>query len=310
MPEDIAQLSNLQLEYNRCFPEVSIIPGEVYCSPGFEDGKNIFCAFDSHNKLVGFAPIFPVPVLEDSSFDSIPHIFWTNILVDTKSPGSSSIKESLLEKITKRAMEIKETLPKRKTKLCFNFFSTEQPSIDFVLSKGFTHSESIYKMSRCLHEPIPLLYSPKNIAIRKWKMITEEEQDTYIQSYNEAFPEKPSNIAELKYFMAFDLWANGTTISAFIHDKLIGSVMVYWDENRNLNSDIKNAFSEQIFVIPKFRGRGIASYLIRQALIYLMEKGMDEVHLEVKANNSNALKIYNNLGYKVKNEQLIHEKFV
>jgi hypothetical protein len=38
-PEDIPQVMTLQQEYQRCYPQASVIPGEVYLSPGFDDGR-------------------------------------------------------------------------------------------------------------------------------------------------------------------------------------------------------------------------------------------------------------------------------
>jgi len=310
IPEYIPQLNNLQIEYNRLFPQSNIVPEEIYCSPGYEHGKNIFCVFDLHDRMVGFAPVFPVSVSEEGGFNTLPHIIWTNILTEMKSPDLLLIREILMEKIINRAVEIKKTLPEREAKLCFCYFSTEQPNIDFVSSKGFTNLETIYTMSRCLQQPITDLPMPENIEVKDWKMPTEDEQREYINSYNRAFPGKPWNIDELKYFMTSNFWTVGTTKSAFSGGKLTGSVMVYWDEDANLKSDKKTAFTEQIFVLPEYRNKGIASYLINKALLHLKIKGIDKVFLEVKTNNLSALSIYIKLGYKVVKEQLIMEKLI
>ena len=45
-PKDIPQVMALQGEYQEAYPFAAIIPGETYLSAGFENGKNIFCAFD------------------------------------------------------------------------------------------------------------------------------------------------------------------------------------------------------------------------------------------------------------------------
>ena len=43
--EDIPQVMALQQAYQQVYPQATVIPGEVYLSPGFAEGENIFCNF-------------------------------------------------------------------------------------------------------------------------------------------------------------------------------------------------------------------------------------------------------------------------
>ena len=51
---------DLQKSYAEIYPDARVIPGELYLSPGFESGQNVFCAFDEGGKLSGYAPLYPV----------------------------------------------------------------------------------------------------------------------------------------------------------------------------------------------------------------------------------------------------------
>ena len=65
----------VQQAYQQVYPNASVILGEVYLSSGFEDGRNIFCAFDENEVLQGYAPLFP-----DLTADpKIPHTLWAEV---------------------------------------------------------------------------------------------------------------------------------------------------------------------------------------------------------------------------------------
>lgn len=45
-PSHLAAIRELQMAYSAVYPAAPIIPGEVYLSPAYEDGKNLFSAID------------------------------------------------------------------------------------------------------------------------------------------------------------------------------------------------------------------------------------------------------------------------
>ncbi|WP_052675791.1 GNAT family N-acetyltransferase [Paenibacillus sp. IHBB 10380] len=254
--------------------------------------------------LDGYASIYPVMVADSN--DSAENVLWVEIKFNPLTADSNELRETLFLHLMKRASEIKENALHKSTKMCFTFFPSEQKSSEYVLANSFIVNEGIYHMARNLDQPIELCPSPGKIEVIEWKMKEDKEIDEYVQAYNEAFPEKPWNIEGLKHFMLSDLWAVGTTLSAFENGQLIGSVMLYWDDEKNKNEEKNSAFTEQIFVLPEWRGKGIATYLISKGLDYLAGKGMNEALLELRANNEHALNIYKMLGYKVtKSEKII-----
>jgi GNAT superfamily N-acetyltransferase len=54
---------------------------------------------------------------------------------------------------------------------------------------------------------------------------------------------------------------------------------------------------EELYVVPEYRGKGIASTLMQKMEIFLKEKGCDYIFVGVHAFNQNAHELYKHLGY-------------
>ncbi|HEY8349100.1 MAG TPA: hypothetical protein PK767_09220 [Clostridiales bacterium] len=54
-PEDIGRISELDRKYKKVFPDSAEVQAELYNSPEFEGGRDVFCAFDETGALVGYA---------------------------------------------------------------------------------------------------------------------------------------------------------------------------------------------------------------------------------------------------------------
>jgi ribosomal protein S18 acetylase RimI-like enzyme len=94
----------------------------------------------------------------------------------------------------------------------------------------------------------------------------------------------------------------GTTCAAFGGDRLVGNVLVYWDPHQT--GERRMGYTEEIFTLAPWRGRGIARCLIVRGLEYLRAHGLHEAHLQVRATNEGALGLYTSLGYRVITETL------
>lgn len=292
----LAAISELQTAYSAVYPDAPIIPGEVYLSPSFEDGRNVFCAIDESGQLLGYAPLYPV-LMRDSS--NLPHTLWTEIKVHPKFDAPNEIKDCILEQILIRAREVTNEFPGHPIHLTFQYFPSETASVEYVLSKGCQHTESVFTMRRNLSCEIPDPASIENVVMRQWKMESEAEQQMYMQVRNQCFPEAPIALGEWQYFMLSPMWAVGTTFAAFQDAQLVGNAAVFWNEAENAQSGRKVGYTEFIFVHPEWRGKNIARALITHGLKYLKKNGLNEAHLEVKAQNQNALRLYQGLGFEV-----------
>lgn len=296
---DIAYVTELQKAYTKVYADAPIIPGEVYLSPGFENGQNVFCAFDAKGNLLGYAPLYPVLMRDQSD---LPHTLWTEIKVHPKQEGPNELKDQLFERLLARTRELARDFPEHPIHLTFQYFPSETASIDYVTAKGGQHTESVFTMQRDLVREIQSLPPLEDVQIRPWRMESEAEQLAYVTARNECFPEAPIELAEWQYFMQSPQWSVGTTFAAFHRNQLVGNVTVFWDEADNQKSGRKIGFTEYIFVLPAWRGKNIAHQLITAGLQHLKEHGLDEAHLEVRAKNEDALRLYADLGYKVLRE--------
>lgn len=292
-------IAELQTAYSAIYPDAPVIPGEVYLSPAYEAGRNIFCALDEEGQLLGYAPLYPVLMRASSD---LPHTLWTEIKVHPKVDAPSAIKDCILEQLLLRARELAGEFPGHPVHLTFQYFPSEAASIEYVISKGCKHTESVFTMRRDLSQEIPTTACVEDIVFRSWKMESEAEQQMYVDVRNQCFPEAPIALGEWQYFMMSPMWAVGTTYAAFYGEKLVGNTTVFWNEAENAQTGRKIGYTEYIFVHPDWRGRNIARELITLGLKHLKEHGLEEAHLEVKALNQNALRLYQGLGFEVVRE--------
>jgi ribosomal protein S18 acetylase RimI-like enzyme len=305
VPADAPRLGELFRRYREQWPVTRMREIEFYLShPAFEQGKNIFCAFDPPGNMLGSGLIFPVLVQDDAPAGKAHHL-WLMIVADPRSSRQTYIKNLLFARILARAKEIKKGLAAghRELLLGASLFSSELDMIHYFVKKQFVHNDSVYIMHRDLREPVPRLPQPPGVTVKEWRIETEEDQQKYLKAENAAFPHAPKNPEGLRHFLRSSIWnGGGTSFSAFADNgEVVGSVMVYG----NPHAGRRVAFTEDIFVLPPWQRRGIASYLIRQGLAYLQRQGVRLASLEVRSRNDNALNIYKRLGYKVVHKQLL-----
>ena len=297
-PKDIPQVMALQGAYQEAYPFAATIPGETYLSAGFENGKNIFCAFDEGGALQGYAPLFPNLVAEPE----LPHTIWAEVKINPGLPARWELKDALFARVMSRAKQITQAFPDSRTNLTFQYHPSEIFSIEYLLSRGGCYTESAYRMLRDLAQPIPSLPPPENITVRRWRMESKTEQRAYVRARNEAFPEAPVTLADWQYFLSSPAWQAGIAIAAFDGGEVAGSMLVYGDEALSRRTGKKAGVTEYIFVRKKWRRRGIAAYLITQGLQYLKEHDREAAYLEVRLANHAALELYHRLGYQVVDE--------
>ena len=84
---------------------------------------------------------------------------------------------------------------------------------------------------------------------------------------------------------------NRRTWLAYANDEVIGKMHVRYDG--------KNAFIHDFCVIPEHQLKGYGSAILHKTLQYLTEHKKNLVYLDLKAENKNALKLYEKCGFKV-----------
>ena len=302
-PGDIPAIVALQERYALSCPGATIIPAEVYGAPAFAGGRNIAGALAPDGRLLGYAPLYPALAAADPR---VPRVVWAEIRVDPALAEPDPIRNRLFNHMMTRLQEIAAETPGRACDLTFQYLPTEIESIAYVTSRGAAYTESIFRMRRVLSRPIPRASPPAGIRVCPWRMPDKLDQVRYIQARNEAFPDEPVALADWQYFLSSPQWATGTAIAAFSGEDLIGSVTVYWDEGDNKRNGRTAGYTENIFVRPAWRGRGIARSLVRAAMVYLRKHDLADALLEVRAHNREALRLYYSLGFDVAQETRLY----
>jgi ribosomal protein S18 acetylase RimI-like enzyme len=306
-PADGPAVFSLQLAYAACFPGATIILPEVYLSPGFNGGEHVLCALDGE-RLVAYAPLF-LQVVEDGPAD-LPHIAWVEVKALPDLPEIEPVKDALLDQALVRLRERMAGLPPRPVRLTFEYAAGEDAAAAFVLARGFDYLESAFHMRRDLSQTIPEPRAAPEISIRRWRMESEAEQRAYVAARTACFPEAPLPLADWQYYMRSPYWAEGTMIAAFAGDRLVGGVNVYSIPDESAAAEIPFGYTEDIFVLPEYRGKGAAHAMIAEGMRFLKERGFSEARLAVRAKNEQALPLYRGLGYAVHSESRYYAKHI
>jgi len=306
-PSQIDNLAAFLSRYLKTYPDAKLQSAELYTyHPAVENGLNVFLALDLQGQVRGFAPLFPAPVTEESGPND-PHQIWTILLADPEAEEDLPIRELLLGKVMERANSIAAGFPfSRRTRLASDMMASQRADIDFLKQHGFEHYEGMYVMQRSTDDPVPDLILPAGLTLRFWKIESEAECQQYLRSFNKAFPEDPKSLEALKFLLDSDMWqAGGTAVAAFdLQDELVASILVYPDESRTYG------ITDDVFVLPAWRGRGIAKTLIAKGLQHLHTHGYAQVILEVKQHNLPAVSVYQAMGYKIINQEVYLGRFL
>jgi GNAT superfamily N-acetyltransferase len=260
--------------------------------------------------------VFAAPVGEDSSpsngAPSDPHHIWTVLLADPEAGDRLSIHQLLLEHVLARASNMAASFPSyrrdlglvRRTRLASDMMASQRGDIAFLEQNGFECYDGMYVMQCPPGKPIPEISLPAGLAVRRWTLGSQSEQEQYLHAYNQGFPGSPKTLETLRFLLDSPLWANGTAISVFTPaNDLIASILVYPAEQGF-------GLTDDVFVLPAWRGRGIARFLIGEGLKFFQERTISDVRLEVKQSNHPAVGVYSSMGYETINEEVFLGRFL
>ena len=144
-------------------------------------------------------------------------------------------------------------------------------------------------MKRDLTEEIKPCACSADFRIVNWKMKTDEEVKCYVQTDAKCNNGAAWNIDTVSWMRYAPEWA---TFAAFSGDEFLGGVMTF------LITEERSA-TENIFVLPEWRRKGVAKAFITEALKYLKEKGKTMATLCTDGDNKPAINLYKSLGYRM-----------
>jgi ribosomal protein S18 acetylase RimI-like enzyme len=288
----LPQIMALQLAYQKVYPKAVVIPGEVYLSPFLDQGKNMVCAFDETGTMRGYTGVN----IYISGNPAVPHTLWSIIKVDPSSANKKALQDILFEKSKEKCHELLHDYPGRPARLQFQHYTGEEDIIAFLKSKGCTYLESAFHMICNLSNLVKEFPTPDNLV---FKCMEDEpaQKQVYLNAHNESFPNRVYAPKDFQFFLTKQVGDTGRVFLAWENEQVAGGVTVYIDEELNKRMGLRVGQIEDVFVYESYRHRGIAAYLMSFGLKYLREIGLRYGHLEVRANNPNALKLYKKTGF-------------
>ena len=297
---DAPRLAQIQARCVAICPDTGRFPPAFWDRPSFENGQNIFCAVDQQDGLLGYAAISPSYI--SRHLDA--RVLWLDLRADPGRADAGAIKDVLFERALARAHELAGQRPEERAALSATYFAEGQASIEYLRDKGFAHYQSCYTLRRDLAEPVPDLPMPAGVEVRPWRMESEAEQQAYLEAYDAAFGDEGKTLLDLQHFMRSEYWSVGTTFTAFAAPqdaggRVVGSVAIWYRPGSKWAGK-----TEAVFVIPQWRRRGIARYLLKEGMLYLKARGLAYAELEMDSANTPAMALYESLGYRVYKDEV------
>jgi ribosomal protein S18 acetylase RimI-like enzyme len=290
--EALPQIMALQLAYQKVYPKAVVIPGEVYLSPFLDHGKNMVCAFDDTGTMKGYTGV-NIYVSENPT---IPHTLWSIIKVDPSLADKKTLQDILFVKTQEKCQELLAPYHGHPARLQFQHYTGEADIMAFLKSKGCSYLESAFHM---ICDLVGMIKEFPTSDYLVFKCLEDEpaQKQAYLNAHNESFLNRVYTPEDFQFFLNKQVGDNGRVFLAWDKDRVVGGVTVYIDESFNKRTGFSVGQVEDVFVSESYRHHGIAAYLITLGLKYMKEIGLRFGHLEVRANNPNALRLYKKTGF-------------
>lgn len=179
-------------------------------------------------------------------------------------------------------------------------------------SEGYRLIWHLLEMVRPDLEDVPDAPLPDGLSVRE---ITESDHRKVWEASREAFSGQPWSSEELWDEAHYRQWLESPEFNpelwqiAWDGDEVAGSVQNYIDPEENETFGRKRGHTERVFVIPSWRGKGVAKALLARSLRLLKEKGMTEATLDTEeANVHEAYKVYQKMGFQTVTQFSFFEK--
>ena len=135
----------------------------------------------------------------------------------------------------------------------------------------------------------------------KIKTTTEEQLYFHMVECNNCFYPPLDERVNIRDYSK-KLFDKSTTFEAWVENKLVGCVAVYFNTENNY------AYISNVSVVKEYMGFGIASVLLKNCIQQTKTYQLNQIILEVNKQNIPAINLYKKLDFKqfdIKNELLI-----
>lgn len=265
----------------------------AYRYKGDFKAANIFCAVNPENEILGVADLEPhiswTPIDKDCQDSDYIYRLCVNIRMNPAYPENKELCSCLMNALLTRAEEIKKDYPEKKIRIIKYISTDRNEEMDFFISKGFVAYRISLVMKRDLTEEIIPYPCSSDFRIVNWKLETEEELKCYVETDAKCSNGAAWNIDTVSWMRYGPEWA---TFAAFSGNEFLGGVMTFFITD-------EESATENIFVLPEWRRKGVAKAFITEALQYLQKNGKTMATLCVDGDNKPAINLYKSLGYRM-----------
>ncbi|MGG0816053.1 GNAT family N-acetyltransferase [Paenibacillus alvei] len=292
------QIRNFQQEdmplLGELYRSVTSRPNAIFWWVGEETNWcNVVCAFE-HGKMVAKGQVSIINIVPSGRSSENKHCIYVNIKAVRDHENDYDLFDRIYEQLYARAVELKTSLPiEYGTRLCVGNDSSEEANNQFFLQRGFRHLLSLFRMQRGLDSPVPEQNLPESYQFSRWNLDTPDAARAYLDIDTEIWPDNPLGLERLIHYQKNPLWASMVVRQG---DTVVAGLLI-WKEDDYAQID-------NVFVREKWRGQGLAKYLLAQALQYAKFHDIPRASLEVLTDNRTALQLYESLGFEQKAEEI------
>jgi len=165
---------------------------------------------------------------------------------------------------------------------------------------GFHRSRVLWQMRRSLRAPLPPLVMPEGVSVRTF--VVGQDERAWTEVNNRAFAEHPDqghwSVGEVSVREREAWFDPGGFFLAFRGDRLVG---FHWTKVHGAQHEghVHEALGE-VYVVgvdPSEQGNGLGPALTLLGLHHLQQRGLSSVMLYVDETNTNAIRVYQRLGF-------------
>lgn len=204
--------------------------------------------------------------------------------------GSTQLASELLKRCEQRAKELSQ----EREIVAHSFLAhVNQRDQKIYSGAGFAFVKSYYQMHITLHDDLEQPRWPEGVTVRSAvRGVDEEDIYSTVQIAFERPPdERPTYEQWFAHMIRPELYDPALWFLAMAEDAIVGTCL-------GINYETEG-WIRQFGVIPGWRGRGIATALLRHSFLAFHRRGYARVGLGMEAKNQKALRLYARVGMKV-----------
>jgi len=246
--------------------------------------ENIFLALDGKNQYIAHSYIWAYEN-HHSCYEKPRDIFICLDIPQANEYQPDATRELLFKSALERAYTLKNELWKGQNTRIYGGGTVEQKDIlAFLIKQGFVNDDAVFIMKAKVDDEYFETIN-NNYEIKKCKFTSVMEIEAFIERHNNIFPIMIDK-NKLEFFKEHN---NLVLFSVFYEGRIVGECMAFEKD--------KSGYIEIFYVLPEFRGTGIADTLIKQVFSYLFECGYREAGLNVWERNKRAIRFYSKNGF-------------